>query len=547
MSAAIALLASCSAEQPEAPSIPQQETDKVYLEVTATQPTTPQTRITYVGDGSTDVANGEGINATWSASETLGVVSYSGTGTVTPNLLSEYLTGGAAGTITTFAGNITDYSTGDKAGLYSFYRPVSGSKSGNTVTYDYTQQTITLTAGVGDPNAMSSLDVLYTEAAAAPAGGITLKRASSIIRFVLKLPEGTPAVNRIELSASSAVFYEKLKLTFNADGTTTATCDDADKAGSISVGVTGDAGTAARTITAYMLLPGVTDLSAVASLKVAAVTGEPGAETLYWCDYDTWFDNNDIQLVAEKTYTFAPSAPLKPNIVWAGSNIYWDGTKLTFDLAGNNDKQYYQGVFFKWGSLVGISPALTSGSNDWSGNVKVYVPTYRGSTATWSAPGTIATDVGYATYTDIPYTSTETPLYNMQSQWGNKMGDICQFLGATNPALRGYRVPQYSEFFRTGSDWWQYSGADGGTTDNALGNAEGTTDLSRKAYSQRNESNTFIPAAGYRLTTGELYEVGRRGNYWSNDGYSSIYFLSNGWTMWGHDRQNALSIRCVKN
>ena len=55
----------------------------------------------------------------------------------------------------------------------------------------------------------------------------------------------------------------------------------------------------------------------------------------------------------------------KSGTVWAGSNIYWNGTKLTFDAAPvdpsnlttqelTNMKK--QGVFFLWGSLIGVSP-----------------------------------------------------------------------------------------------------------------------------------------------------------------------------------------------
>ncbi|MDR0891262.1 MAG: hypothetical protein LBN24_01435 [Mediterranea sp.] len=54
---------------------------------------------------------------------------------------------------------------------------------------------------------------------------------------------------------------------------------------------------------------------------------------------------------------------------WAASNIYWDGKKLTFDQYGGSDpagattdrpvdpnSPYYAGVYFKWGSLIGVSP-----------------------------------------------------------------------------------------------------------------------------------------------------------------------------------------------
>ena len=49
-------------------------------------------------------------------------------------------------------------------------------------------------------------------------------------------------------------------------------------------------------------------------------------------------------------------------LVWAGSNVYWDGTQLTFDetvVDADAGSDLKQGVFFRWGSLVGVSPSLS--------------------------------------------------------------------------------------------------------------------------------------------------------------------------------------------
>ena len=89
----------------------------------------------------------------------------------------------------------------------------------------------------------------------------------------------------------------------------------------------------------------------------------------------------------------------RPHTGWAYSNIYGDGTKLTFideyllDANDNeipeseyNKIEQYQGVFFKWGSLVALSPRneLTTTVN-WlpqpytqpgvAGNNIIYIPT----------------------------------------------------------------------------------------------------------------------------------------------------------------------------
>jgi hypothetical protein len=43
----------------------------------------------------------------------------------------------------------------------------------------------------------------------------------------------------------------------------------------------------------------------------------------------------------------------------AKSNIYWNGSYLTFSNTSGVTEDY-QGVYFKWGSLVGISPKNTA-------------------------------------------------------------------------------------------------------------------------------------------------------------------------------------------
>ncbi|MDR0891407.1 MAG: hypothetical protein LBN24_02210 [Mediterranea sp.] len=99
---------------------------------------------------------------------------------------------------------------------------------------------------------------------------------------------------------------------------------------------------------------------------------------------------------------------------WAASNIYWDGTRLTFDqYAGdgtpdNPDSPYYGGVYFKWGSLVGISP-ITHVDGDGSKWTTIFRP----ETAEGSAKLTEGTLIG--TYTDEDRVGTNT-----QEWWGNK-------------------------------------------------------------------------------------------------------------------------------
>jgi hypothetical protein len=181
---------------------------------------------------------------------------------------------------------------------------------------------------------------------------------------------------------------------------------------------------------------------------------------------------------------------------WAGSNIYWDeitdpeNPKLTFDPEGSTENQGYQGVYFRFGSLVGISPAQPFRTNDpVYSPTDLYVPYGYPSNPRWKATNVLAvkddpdipaaTD-NYTTFTilspsdpltsapstDIPYLDASYPATNygknstfvMDEERNTKemyeglRGDICQYLGKTGAASTGYRLPAASEM-STGSLW----------------------------------------------------------------------------------------------
>jgi uncharacterized protein (TIGR02145 family) len=581
VSAAIALLASCSTEQ-NAPGIPQEETGEVYLEVTAGQPATPVTRIAY--DEEDDDGDGiVGMTTAWSEDDQLAVASYNTTALNTLRA-TDYLTT-EAGTPATFAGKIA---TGSPDGKYNFYHPVPAAAaiSGNSVIYDYSGQSNTLKVKnkddkdennmfIADANVMSSLDVLYTEKAADPTkGSITLTRASAIVRFELTIPQGTSVINSIELSATPAAFAEKLSLVFEDNGDVSAN-QYGDKVSTISLAISGDETRATddRSINAYMLLPGTTDLSAATSVTLSAVSGsrkDGTATAVYSYSFGDYFDKNDVTLDAGYTYTFNDPTLTKEETTWAGSNIYWDSVKkqLTFAPADNTNYDAYQGVFFKWGSLVGISPAQYNSSNDWSTGVTTYVPEYDSETSTftkWNFMG--YTSYGNVPYEDdpftAPYNTSQNRLYyadaeKQATQWADKTGDICQFLGAIGAAPAGYRMPRAEEFGATG---WTTAINPPGTewgSDNTLGNVYGTALLNTKGYARwentRKEAVNF-PAAGSRadFPAGELSGVGLVGYYWSSSasnatsGYNLNFFDSRIYPSGQGNRQSANPIRCVKN
>jgi hypothetical protein len=284
--------------------------------------------------------------------------------------------------------------------------------------------------------------------------------------------------------------------------------------------------------------------------------------------------------------------------IFARSNIYWewttdkdhpeDGGKLTFvsaadDPAQNDDTNAgYQGVFFKWGSLVGISPV-----GNFSGSTDIYVPVIEDplTVSTWDPTTATArgwTSWGYtiANPTDIPYMDPDrgSGTTGRDNTWlideernvldtiKGFRGDICQYLGKTQTALDGYRLPTSNEFGLsnntyewisggTSSDGWVrassfllQSTSDVDGTANIIGSFSPPTQSFGKNTSM---DGVIFPASGY-LDKGSLSLVGYYGYYWSGSAYSTesghLLFYD------AHDmgpngamyRSAAFPIRCVK-
>ncbi|WP_148298436.1 hypothetical protein [Bacteroides reticulotermitis] len=127
---------------------------------------------------------------------------------------------------------------------------------------------------------------------------------------------------------------------------------------------------------------------------------------------------------------------------WAGSNIYWDGTKLTFDDVGVKTREKYQGVFFNWGSLWGIASAPNDGESlKWGHNVNLYAPggvqTTYDNWATWPRVEEAITIYNVPEgkeHRDRAY------LYEVTDLTGSTgIGDICRYLTekGTNGLLHG--------------------------------------------------------------------------------------------------------------
>lgn len=95
-----------------------------------------------------------------------------------------------------------------------------------------------------------------------------------------------------------------------------------------------------------------TELGDLLSFTVSNTNTSGGKVKIIFESLEANFDDIPIELDLASGYY--PSMHLG----WAGSNIYYDQEKghLTFEDANTTSHQNYQGVYFKWGSLYGISP-----------------------------------------------------------------------------------------------------------------------------------------------------------------------------------------------
>jgi hypothetical protein len=275
----------------------------------------------------------------------------------------------------------------------------------------------------------------------------------------------------------------------------------------------------------------------------------------------------NMNLESGKSYTL--TASFERNVTFAGSNIYWDGNNLTFDAAGETTNQMRQGVFFKWGSLVGISGAGQSWDAYDAAATKIYAPKYSLGSWGWEDPNSYHLDwedIPSLTAPNIAGSRSNTylldgeqndPVANWQQ---DKTGDICRFLSANGYGPIGYRMPTSLEFgerdsysyddvggwTRVGGSTWDMYGA----TIIPEANAGGTYLLS---YGAAN-GGFVLPASGYRRDTdGVLLAPNDYGFYWSASvaypfTVADAAFNQYGAPSWSSGEPLlAFSVRCVKN
>jgi hypothetical protein len=255
------------------------------------------------------------------------------------------------------------------------------------------------------------------------------------------------------------------------------------------------------------------------------------------------FSNRSVtftQALAENTNYTVVVDVRADRVAW--SNIYWTGSVLTFDKT-NQNHQSYQGVFFKWGSLVGISPVGTNS------DAILYIPPI--GTGSWDSShkaGDYSFPWGWQSgYEYIPYTTTDNSTgygsygnylyYN--PDFNNYRGDICNYLD------NAWRMPSWLELGGTVSSSSTGSAPNDATGKGSMGSVGSTVNMDGGVR--------FFPASGGRINGSSSSDVGAGTNftYWTGStdapGVANwISFYSSSSSLAGGSRQRAFPVRCIR-
>ena len=224
---------------------------------------------------------------------------------------------------------------------------------------------------------------------------------------------------------------------------------------------------------------------------------------------------DDVEIALTMSGEFYP----KEHGGWAGSNIYWDGTKLIFDdvkyensTFDEEEPKQNQGLFFQWGSLWGVAPNSEGG---WKPSTILYNPN-----------GTTETSPTYSSWPQIESGVVTDPptdkgvndrayLYEVTDVSGETgIGDICRYLtekaGGTIHGKK-WRMPTSNEFGKEGLDESKYVIV--GVIDKEYDkNPMGTSPVKVGAM-RMGDNNIFFPASGAYNASGES---GEELCYWSS-------------------------------
>jgi hypothetical protein len=392
-------------------------------------------------------------------------------------------------------------------------------------TFSYAGQVCDLSNPTGN---LKKYDRMYTDQGVAPTTGddattvnVQLKHLSAVVYFHFTLPTEAPAINRITISASDAVFYNSVGIQYGTGASVALIGNSPTSTMTLKVENCPATGTE-REIKAYMMVPAITNFEDIL-LKVSAYyDSDDNNETpetvnpVYSYLYSLYADDyNGDALEAGKCYTFGYGKTLAEDR-WAGSNIYIGSAgKPTFNLPYDMSGVQYQGLFYTWGSLLGVSP--TSPINNWT----VY--------------DTAGVTTSHSDWKEIDYDLND----------GTVTHDICTAIDNTyrmpTPDDLGLRdAPETVAGYYTKPVAW--------TDESSAARADGTGIFhSGDIY----KNITFFPASGlFDDHLGALGEQGTKLCYWTN--FSSVSGTADVLQDYNQAAVNALkkasglSIRCIK-
>jgi hypothetical protein len=235
---------------------------------------------------------------------------------------------------------------------------------------------------------------------------------------------------------------------------------------------------------------------------------------------------------------------LPPGVKWAYSNIYIDNSgNLTFATAPDAVKEHYQGIYFLWGSLIGISPAGADDSNFALTDI-VFTPSeFTGSIPSW---------------TGIPYNTGTEVTSGYDAAAG--IGDICAYISSKGWVDGEWRMPTQYDYWGLAGGGYEISPGAGMIE----GNSKGTTQIAQGWFMSTGDNRRMLPANGYRFyepndsyPDGQISGVGASGNYWTSTPATddiadytlkAAYLPFNEITIYPQTfyyRQNGFAVRCV--
>ncbi|NDV85004.1 hypothetical protein D0T87_23990, partial [Bacteroides sp. 51] len=287
----------------------------------------------------------------------------------------------------------------------------------------------------------------------------------------------------------------------------------------------------------------ITGTSGTTTVTFTVAASTTGTATLNFINTDGLFADVAVTLNVQ------PIVPAE----FGGSNIVWDGTKLTFST-GPDDKSVdaqAQGVYFQWGSLVAISPV---GAFSASSSILYKPEEYTTAITSW-------TTIPYVNETTAPFnddvqTEDDFATYNSNTGYNASTGkgDICRYISAKGWVAGSWRLPTYAEqktFLEAAGQSPvspSYYGTPIGTfTAFTASNANGLDQI--PSYVQLLDQR--FPASGSRRTNGALLNAGGNGYFWSGSSYSTtngflMHVYSSGAIQDGLSRRNGFVARCVR-